>query len=526
MDTILEKPLHASHPMPTPLEPHSLPLHRAKRLRGMPPLHGDHLMAYQAMALASLAEGGTRIENLPDTPALKEALEAFAALGLLRSEMLDGQSVVHGGSLGQSAEEESAVPETITVRDETLALVLAGLVSGRKLKPMLAIDTHSVGLDIARLIAEALPDPNSGLKAQDIPSPMASSGAPADNVEPEADRPSLPDFLNIHPGELTSKLRRLRETGLKPKTLKWDEAAAKALLLTQALASGEAAWLELVAPGSDVYESLVQHFRGNLQVDRGEPPEGDELARRIARQMKAAGNKEDFVRFRLEAGAQLKATPLTLPRDVTEASMWALAATLVKGSDLVLDGVLLNASRTAFFSALRRMGADIEIVTRREKQGFAYGQVRVRSSELIAKRFDGEALSGMRDEIFLLIVAAAFAEGETVIRDITHLRGYREDLLKSFLAQLKATGVEAGEFEDGLVVRGRSDYDGNHYDAAGHPGLAAACVAMALKSHGESLIQGAEGLLWRMPDLMSQIEALQTEATKDKEERETKEGEA
>jgi 5-enolpyruvylshikimate-3-phosphate synthase len=459
------------------LEPHALPLKRAKRLRGMPALSGDHGLAYQALALASLANrttssgGATRIENLPDTPAMREALEAFAALGLLRSELLDGQSVVHGGSL-----ESPSTNAPIVVRDETLALVLAGLIDGKGLSVSLAPDSASVGADISRLIAMT--------------------------------------------GELTTKLRRARDTGnaFKPKALKLDEPSAKVLLLTRSLASGEAAQLDLAQPGTDLFESLAAHFDAPLQVDRGEPPEGDELARRIARQMRAAGNKEDLVRYRLETGdvaagsGALKPAPLTLPRDVSEASLWALIATLIKGSDIVLDGVLLNASRTAFFSALRRMGADLEVTTRREKHGFAYGQVRVRSSELIAKRFDAESLSGMRDETFLLIVAAAFAEGETVLRDVTYLRGYREDLLKSFLGQLKAAGVEAGEFEDGVVVRGRPDYDGTGYDAAGHPGLAAACAAMALKSHGESLIQGAEGLLWRMPHFLGQLEMLQSEA--------------
>lgn len=453
------------NPSIAPLEPHALPLKRAKRLRGMPNLNGDFGLACQALALASQGQGATRIENLPDTPAMREALEAFAALGLLRSEMLDGQSVVHGGELASPQDGQSLV-----VRDETLALALAGIISGKGLAVPLAIDPASVGADIARLIELA------------------------------------PEF--------TLRLRRARDTGtpFKPKTLKIDEPSAKILLLTQALGSGEGALFDLAQPGTDLLETLAAHFNAPLQVDRGQPPEGDELARRIARQMKAAGTKEDWVHYRLEAEAKLKPAPLTLPRDVSEASLWALIATLIKGSDIVLDGVLLNASRTAFFSALRRMGADIEVVTRREKQGFAYGQVRVRSSELLAKRFDAEALAGMRDEVFLLIVAAAFAEGETVLRDITYLRGYREDLLKSFLAQLKAAGVEAGEFEDGLVVRGRPDYDGAGYDAAGHPGLAAACAAMALKSHGESLVQGAEGLLWRMPHFLEQLEILQSES--------------
>lgn len=494
--------------IPEALEPRTLAFKRARRFRGMPALSGDHGLAYQALALASLAEGPTRLENLPDTPALREAMNAFATLGLLRSEMLDGQIVVHGGSLGQSAEIEATAK--ITVRDESLALLLAGVMSGKQLHPSLAADSHAVGEDVVRLIREAMP---ATPEQAGRPIPSAMGAGITEDASTEGALP--PAMIELQPGPLAPKVRRARESGLKPRAFKWDDSQAKLLFLTQALASRESALLELRDPGSDLFETLIAHFHGPLQVDRGEPPEGDELARRIARQMKAAGNKEDLVRFRLEAGATLKPGVLTLPRDVGEASLFALIATLLKGSDLVLEHVLLNPSRTAFFSALRRMGADLEVVSRREKHGFAYGQVRVRSSELIAKRFDGEALAGMREEVFLLLVAAAFAEGETVLRDVTFLRGYREDLLKAFLATLKSAGVEAGEFEDGVVVRGRPDYDGAAYDALGHPGLAAACVAMALKSHGNSTVTGAEGLLWRMPHLMGQLEALQADA-KDK----------
>jgi len=449
------------------LESRTLAFKRAKRLRGMPALTGDHGVAYQALALASLAEGSTRIDNLPDTPAMREALDGFAALGLLRSEMLDGQVIVHGGSLGS----EPAVPEGgITVRDENLALILGGLIRGREIPARLVLDGHSIGADVAGILATSEPG------------------------NPQA-----------------AKLEKARLTGFRPRTLQWDDAQAKIFLIHQALADKKPLHLELKRPGCDALETLIAHFHGPLQIDKGEPPEGDELARRIARQMKASGNHDDSVHYKVAGDAELKPNALTLPRDIHQASLWALLAVLIKGSDLVLENVLLNPSRAGFFSALRRMGADLEIVTRREKHGFAYGQVRVRGSELIAKRFDAEALSGMRDEAFLLTVAAAFAEGETIIRDATFMRGYRVDLLKSFLGALKAAGVEAGEFEDGVVVRGRPDYDGAAYDAEGHPGLAAACVAMALKSHGQSTVAGAEGLLWQNPDFLHQLESLQAD---------------
>jgi 3-phosphoshikimate 1-carboxyvinyltransferase len=103
------------------------------------------------------------------------------------------------------------------------------------------------------------------------------------------------------------------------------------------------------------------------------------------------------------------------------------------------------------------------------------------------------------------MVAAAYAEGETVLRDVAYLRKHDRDLLKGFTAALKTAGVEIGEIEDGVVIRGRPDYDGSAYDCMGHPGLALACVVMGLKSHGASTLQGAACLDGRYPGLFRRL---------------------
>jgi 5-enolpyruvylshikimate-3-phosphate synthase len=179
----------------------------------------------------------------------------------------------------------------------------------------------------------------------------------------------------------------------------------------------------------------------------------------------------------------------------------------------------MNPSRAGFISALRRMGADIEAVSRRERNGEGLGLLRVRSADLFGKRFAAENHAGMRDEVFLLMVAAAFAEGETVVRDIAFLRKHDRDLLKGFAAALKAAGVEIGEIEDGVVIRGRPDYDGSLYDCMDHPGLALAGLVMGLKSHGASTLRNAECLDGRYPGLLDQMANLAAADRADKTEK-------
>jgi 5-enolpyruvylshikimate-3-phosphate synthase len=294
----------------------------------------------------------------------------------------------------------------------------------------------------------------------------------------------------------------------KPADLGWDEYQAKLALLSYHLAAGRPLDLALSKGGPDWLETLAAQFGGPVKVEKNEAPEGDELARRIARQMRAAGKTEPLTRIRLAEGARLRPQTYSIPADITLASAYCLAATLIKGSDITLENVPLNPSRAGFIAALRRMGADIEVATRRERNGEGLGLLRVRSADLFGKRFAAENHSGMRDEIFLVMVAAAFAEGETVLRDITYLLRHDRDLLKGFTAALKAAGVEIGEIEDGVVIRGRADYDGSAYDCMGHPGLALAGMVMGLKSHGASTLRGAACLDGRYPGLLDQMALL------------------
>jgi hypothetical protein len=324
-------------------------------------------------------------------------------------------------------------------------------------------------------------------------------------------------FLRIIPGELQKKAADLAagtlvgRIGAGPARLvdlKWDEYLSKLVLLAWHIGAGKSLDLSLLKGGPELLETVAVQFDVPLKVDRKAEDEGDELARRIARQMRAAGKQDPSSRVRLSAPFKARAQSYTVPADITGAAALVLAATLIKGSDITLEGVVLNPTRAGFLGALRRMGADIEVVSRRERQGETLGVLRVRSADLFGKRFGADHLALMRDEVFLLMVAASFAEGETIIRDVAHLRRHRRDLLKSFAAALKSAGVEIGEIEDGLVIRGRSDYDGTAYDALNHPPLALACLVMALKSHGSSTLAGAGCLDGAYPGLLDQVAAL------------------
>jgi 3-phosphoshikimate 1-carboxyvinyltransferase len=451
----------------------TLEIHRAKKLRGALSFPGDAHQAMLACGIAALCDEPVRIGNLPVAPWFMAYRAALEAIGVGFEATEDGHVLVRGGAL-------QAPESVLEIHHELAAYILAGLCSGRDFAATLHLDPLQVPGDAATLLKALWPQ-----------SAEAGSGS----VE------------RVVIGALNPKARGL----VKPFERKWEEYGTKVALLFHHLAAGQSLELNVRRQGSDLLENLLRHFEIDLKVERDDDKDADELTRRIARQMRAAGKEPPVSRIKLPAGSRPKPVYLALAGDVTEASVVALAATLVKGSDVLLEGVLLNPGRGGFLAALRRMDADIEVTQRRERFGEVQGTLRVRTSDLFGKRFDAETLADLRDEIFLLLAAATYAEGETVFRDLNWLRLGDVDLLRDFTAALKRGGVETGEIEDGIVIRGRAESDGAAHDALGHPGLAAAAVVIAMKSHGASTVAGAAALESRHPGLLARLVGMETQ---------------
>lgn len=473
---------------------------RAKKLRGTLTFPGDAHQALYACAIAALAPEATRLGNLPEAPWFTDYRVALEALGVAFETAEEGHVLVRGPRDGLAAPSAPLV-----VRHELAALILAGLCSGRGLAATLRIDRNRVPADTIAILKALWPGPiRAGASAAAAPTADEPEAGGADD-----------DVLDFPVGVLNPKARGVVKPYERLAKKAGEETAVKIALLFHHLAAGESLELHLRRQGPDLLENLLLHFEVPLRIERDDDKEADELTRRIARQMRAAGKEVPVTRLKLPAGAHPAPTFLTLAGDVTEAAAAALAATLVRNSDILLEGVLLNTGRAAFFAALRRMGADVEVTQRREPRsggGETQGTVRVRAGELFGKRFDADTLADMRDEVFFLLAAAAYAEGESVFRDLDALRRGPVDFLREFTAALKRGGVDTGEIEDGVVIRGRAESDGAAFDSWGHAGIAAACVVMALKSHGASTVAGAGAIADRFPDLLTRLRSLEGQA--------------
>ena len=153
--------------------------------------------------------------------------------------------------------------------------------------------------------------------------------------------------------------------------------------------------------------------------------------------------------------AELKPQSLSVPGDPSSAAFPVTAALLVEGSRITVRNVCLNPTRTGLYSVLKQMGASLELENRRTVGGEAVADISAEFSSLTGVEVDPERAPTMIDEYPMLAVAAAFAEGRTVMRGVRELRYKESDRLHAMARGLEACGVEVEEEEDQLVVIGQ-----------------------------------------------------------------------
>ena len=158
--------------------------------------------------------------------------------------------------------------------------------------------------------------------------------------------------------------------------------------------------------------------------------------------------------IRLQGQGELTGRDIDVPGDPSSAAFPLVAALIVPGSDIVIENVLMNPARTGLVTTLREMGGDIGLQNQRRSGGEDVADLRVRASELKAVEVPPERAPSMIDEYPVLAVAAAFAEGTTVMRGLEELRVKESDRLAATAAGLKANGAECREAPADLAVTG------------------------------------------------------------------------
>ena len=224
----------------------------------------------------------------------------------------------------------------------------------------------------------------------------------------------------------------------------------------------------------------------------------------------AVAGEANGLRASVTGRTPLSGAAVAVPGDPSSAAFPLVGALLVPGSDVTVGGVLLNPLRTGLYDTLRGMGADLAVEDAREAGGEPVGDLRARAGGLRGVVVPPARAPSMIDEYPILAVAAAFAEGETVMRGIGELRVKESDRIALTVALLRGAGVEVEEEPDGLVVhgRGRPPPGGGVAQTRGDHRIAMSALVLGLAAPGGMAADGAGMIATSFPGFAAAMRAL------------------
>ena len=392
-------------------------------LRGSIRVPGDKSVSHRAVMLGALAQGVTRVTGFLEGEDTRATARVFEQLGVRIETPSASERIVHG--VGLHGLRGSDAPLDCGNAGTGMRL-LAGALAGQAFDSVLIGDA-SLSKRPMRRVTE----------------PLAAMGARIDTVDG-----GLPP-LRIHGG------RELR--GIEY-TLPVASAQVKsALLLAGLYAQGDTVVHE-PHPTRDYTERMLAAFGWPIEFSPGYA--------------------------RLSGGHALRATDVAVPADFSSAAFFLVAASVIPGSELLLEAVGMNPRRTGLLSALRLMGADIVEENPRSEGGEPVADLRVRHARLRGVEVPQALVPDMIDEFPALFVAAAVAEGRTVVSGAAELRVKESDRIATMAAGLRALGARIEETPDGAIIDGGA-LSGGAVESHGDHRIAMSFAVAALLAAGE-----------------------------------------
>jgi 3-phosphoshikimate 1-carboxyvinyltransferase len=436
------------HAAPAPLT-----ARRAGPLKGRARVPGDKSISHRALILGALAVGETRISGLLEGEDVLNTGKAVRNLGARVERRGPGEWVVYGVGVGGFAQPAATLDFG---NSGTGCRLMLGAVAGC---PIAA--TFDGDASLRRRPMQRVLEPLGRIGARTLTSsdgrlPLTLAGA----------REPIP--IVFEPQVASAQLK-------------------SAVLLAGLAAPGETIVIEAEAT-RDHTEKMLVHFGADVRVELHGP-----LGRRIA----------------LRGQPELTPQPVVVPADPSSAAFPLVAAAITPGSEVILEGVMLNPLRTGLIASLCEMGASIERLGTRNEGGEEVADLRVRGTPLRGVEVEAARAPSMIDEYPVLAVAAAFADGTTVMRGLKELRVKESDRLAGTADLLRANGVGVAIEGDDLIVQGRGRAPGGglvttHMDHR----IAMAALVMGLASEKPVKIDDGSFIATSFPGFVELMHSL------------------
>jgi 3-phosphoshikimate 1-carboxyvinyltransferase len=231
------------------------------------------------------------------------------------------------------------------------------------------------------------------------------------------------------------------------------------------------------------------------------------------RMLKACGVELQFANCELRihpaSHIAIPNSQFAIPSDFSSAAFFLIAALLAPQSEICLQAVGVNPTRTGLLDALARMDAQVKIENTRDESGEPIADLIVRASELRATEIAGDEVPRMIDEFPILAIAATQARGETIVRDAQELRVKESDRIGTLAQEIRKMGAQIEERADGFVIAGPTSLRGARVHAHNDHRLAMSLAVAALVARGETVIEGWECVADSFPNFESVLRSIQ-----------------
>ncbi len=394
---------------------------------------GDKSISHRAIMLAALSNGVCKINNFLEGEDCLSTAKAFRQLGVTIDHAEKATMVVYG-TRGKFTAPEGDID---CGNSGTTMRLISGILAAQPFKSRLVGDPSLSKRPMRRVI-----------------DPLTKMGA---KLTTEGENNSPP--LVIDGGELT---------GITYETPVASAQVKSAVLLAGLYASGSTTVIES-APSRDHTERMLEYFLVKLRRERN--------------------RAEKKFSVTVTGGSQLESRDFEVPGDISSAAFWMVAAAAQPGSRLLIKKVGLNPTRTGIIDVLVRMGARIREVVEVVDFGEMSGTIDIKGSQLKGTVIEGAEIPNVIDEIPILAVAGALAEGTTIIRNARELRVKETDRIAAVATNLRAMGADVEEFEDGMQINGGRKLKGARMQSFGDHRIAMAFAIAGLFATGETVIE-------------------------------------
>ncbi len=416
-------------------------------LRGEILVPGDKSISHRSIIFSSLSKGTTEIDGFSMGEDCINTIECFRKMQIVIEILSNNKIKVHGKGL------HGLTPPTSVIN------------SGRAGTTFRLLMGALVGQSSASLITRN----DSVLKKSlgEVVKPLRQMGA---NIIGRDDG-NLPPY-KIYPSNLK---------GITYETALHNTFVKSPILIAGLYADGYTTVIEPIK-SRDHSELILNYFGADIRVDGLKV-----ISHRIA---------------------ELYSQHVIIPGDISIASYFITAGLLVPNSDITIRNVGVNPTRTGILDIYKKMGAKIEILNERTLSNEQVADIHVVTSSLSSITIEGEIIPRLIDEIPMIVVAAAFAKGTTVIKDLKGFKIKESSRLKTLVFELSKMGASLHETEDGLIIEGGKSLRGTIIDSHGDYSLVMATSLAGLVAEGETMIRKSQIVDVVFPEFLTTLNKL------------------